>query len=124
MGFKDFLNKQIDKQVEKGNAQKNFEKNIQDLSIPMDRIINLNPEEAELEWLQAVLLYESEYCNLRLKHGWKIVKGWDFRRDGERFEPVRWQVGETIVHAKYLTNEDGMHIGVVEEKILKKGLKE
>ena len=120
MGIKDFLNKQIDKQVQKGNAQKNFENNVQDLSIPFDRVINLNPEEKELEWLEAVGLYEDEYWQLRIKHGWTIVKGWDFRRDGDRFLNVRWQVGETIVQAKYLTNEDGMHIGVVEEKIIKK----
>ena len=122
MGFKDFLNKQIDKQVEKGNAQKNFEKNIQDLSIPMDRIINLNPERQELEWFDAVTLYESEYAKLRFQYGWKLVKGWDFDRDkGSRFDPVRWQVGETIVEAKYLTDEDGMHVGVVQEKVIKRG---
>ena len=92
---------------------------IQNLAIPMDRIINLNPEGNELEWLEAVTLYENTYADLRMKHGWKIVKGWDFYRDGDRFEPVRWQVGEVIVHAKYLTDEDGMRIGVVEEKVIK-----
>jgi hypothetical protein len=32
MGIGDFLKKQLDKQVEKGNAERNFAKNVQDLS--------------------------------------------------------------------------------------------
>jgi len=91
---------------------------IQDLSIPMERQLDLNPEREELEWLDAVTLYESEYAKIRFGTGWKIVKGWDFYRSSDRFLPVRWQIGETIVEAKYV-KVDGLHIGVVQERVIK-----
>jgi hypothetical protein len=119
MGIGEFLKKQLDKQVEKGNAERNFAKNVQDLSIPFDRQLNLNPEGRELEWMDAVDLYESEYAKIRIEMGWKMVKGWEFRRGSDRFLPVRWQIGEVIVEAKYLS-VDGMHIGIVQEKVLKR----
>ena len=119
MGIGDFLKKQLDKQVEKGNAERNFAKTVQDLSVPFDRQINLNPEGRELEWMDAVDLYESEYAKIMFEMGWKMVKGWEFRRSSDRFLPVRWQIGEVIVEAKYLS-VDGLHIGIVQEKVLKR----
>ena len=105
----------VDSQVEKGNA----ERNIHDLSKPVDRQLNLNPQGKKLEWMDAVDLYECEYAQLRLKYGWKMVKGWEFRRESNRFLPVRWKVGETIVEARYLSM-DGNHVGIVQEKVIKK----
>ena len=99
-------------------ADENIE-NIQDLSIPCNRQLNFNPEGNELEWLDAVLLYENDYADLRTKHGWTIIKGWGFRRDADRFRPVRFQVGDVVVEGRYL-EVDGMHVGIVEEKIIKK----
>jgi len=119
MGIRDFLKKQIDKQIIHATEKKDFERNVQDLSVPFDRQLNLNPEGQELEWMDAVDLYESEYAKIRFEMGWKMVKGWEFRRTSDRFLPVRWQVGEVVVEAKYLS-VDGMHIGVVQEKVLKK----
>lgn len=116
MGIKDFLNYLFDENPKYRNSN---ESNIQDLSIPMDRQLNLNPEGNELEWMDAVDLYESEYAQLRLKYGWKMVKGWEFRRESNRFLPVRWKVGETIVEARYLSM-DGNHVGIVQEKVIKK----
>lgn len=119
MGIADFLKKQIDKQITRASEKSNFERNVQDLSIPFDRQLNLNPEGRELEWMEAVDLYESEYARIRFDLGWKIVKGWEFRRTNDRFLPVRWEIGVVVVEAKYLS-VDGIHIGVVQEKILKK----
>lgn len=119
MGIKDFVKKRIDKQVEKGNAERNYASNVQNLSMPFDRQLNLNPDNRELEWLDAVLLYEEEYASLRYKHGWKEVKGWEFRRESNRFLPVRWQVGDVVVEARYLS-VDGLHVGIVQEKIIKR----
>ena len=114
MGIGDFLKKQLDNQIEKGNAAKN----IPNRSIPADRKLNLNPQGHKLEWIDAVDLFENQYAEARLEMGWKLVKGWEFRRSSDRFLPVRWQVGEVIVEAKYLL-VDGIHIGVVQEKVLK-----
>ena len=119
MGIGDFLKKQIDKQIIHTTEKKDFERNVQDLSKPFDRQLNLNPEGRELEWMDAVDLYESEYAKIRFDTGWKMVKGWEFRRSNDRFLPVRWQIGEVVVEAKYLS-VDGIHIGVVQEKVLKK----
>jgi len=119
MGIGDFLKKQLDKQTEKVKARRNFAQNIQDLSIPLDRRLNLNPDGRELEWMDAVDLYETEYAQIRFDKGWKLVKGWEFRRSADRFLPVRWQIGEVIVEAKYL-KVDGLHVGIVQEKIIKK----
>jgi hypothetical protein len=91
---------------------------IQNLAIPMDRQLDLNPERKELEWMDAVELYETDYWRLRVEHGWKPVKGWEHQRSTERFLPVRWQIGETIVEAKYV-KVDGLHIGVVQERVIK-----
>lgn len=119
MGIGDFLKKQLEKQVAKGNAERNFENIVQDLSIPFDRQLNLNPEGRELEWMDAVDLYETEYAKIRFDKGWKMVKGWEFRRSADRFLPVRWQIGEVVVEARYL-KVDGLHVGIVQEKIIKK----
>lgn len=118
MGIGDFLKKQLDRQAERGNAEKNFAKDVQDLSIPFDRQLNFNPEGKELEWMDAVDLYEIEYAKIRFEMDWNMVKGWEFRRSGDRFLPVRWQIGEVVVEAKYLS-VDGIYIGIVEEKVLK-----
>lgn len=115
MGIRDFLNYLFDENPKYRNSN---EANIQDLSIPMDRQLNLNPEGNELEWMDAVDLYEGEYANIRFKAGWKILKGWDFRRGVDRFLPVRWQIGDTIVEASYI-KVDGLHIGVVQEMVIK-----
>jgi len=72
-----------------------------------------------LEWMDAVDLYETEYAQIRFDKGWKMVKGWEFRRSTDRFSPVRWQIGETIVEARYI-KVDGLHVGVVQEKVIKK----
>jgi hypothetical protein len=119
MGIGDFLKKQIDKQITHSTEKKDFETNVQDLSIPFDRQLNLNPEGKELEWLDAVLLYEDDYAELRIKHGWVVVKGWGFRRSTDRFLPVRFQVGDVLVEARYLS-VNGMHVGIVQEKVIKK----
>ena len=92
---------------------------IQDLSKPFDRQLNFNAEGKELEWMEAVDLYEGEYAKIRFELGWKMVKGWEFRREADRFLPVRWQIGETVVEAHYL-EVDGMHIGIVQEKVIKR----
>jgi len=119
MGIRDFLKKQLVNQIEKGNREKNVSIDIQDLSIPLDRQLNLNPEGRELEWMEAVDLYEIEYAKIRFDKGWKTVKGWEFRRSADRFLPVRWEIGETIVEARYL-KVDGLHVGVVQEKVIQK----
>jgi hypothetical protein len=119
MGFGDFFKMQLAKQVAKGNAEKNYPKNVQDLSIPFDRQLNLNPEGHELEWMDAVNLYEGEYAKIRFEMGWKMVKGWGFRREANRFLPVRWQVENVIVEARYLS-VDGLHVGIVQEKVIKR----
>ncbi len=65
MGIGDFLKKQADEKVGKENAERNFAKNVQDLSIPFERQLNLNPEGRDLEWMDAVDFYESVYAKIR-----------------------------------------------------------
>ena len=117
MGFKDYAKYLAKSAFSTGNKE-----DIQDLSKPMDRNIDLNPERQDLEWMDAVSLYCSTYGNLRLQYGWKPVKGWelDIHAVGQdKFKPCRWQVGDTIVEGRYL-KVDGLHIGVVQEKVIKK----
>ena len=89
-----------------------FSKKQEDLSIPQNRTLGFNPSGRELEWMDAVEIWEDQYADLHFKHGWKTVKGKGFRETNDRFKPVHWQVGEIIVIAKF-----DSETGVVTEKI-------
>jgi hypothetical protein len=86
----------------------------QDVSIPANRQLNFNKEGLKLEWIDAVYLWEDEYSQFRIQHGWKITKGKGFREDGkDRFAPVTWQAGEVKVKATF-----DSYKGIVTEKVL------
>jgi hypothetical protein len=89
------------------------EKTINDLSIPANRQINLNPGRKSLEWMDEVELYEGTYADIRQENGWELVKGWEFRRSADRFLPVRYALKNIIIEAKFDSDA-----GVVTEKIL------
>ena len=90
-----------------------FRKKLDDLSIPAHRQINLNPSHRELEWTDAVNLWEDEYWELRIQYGWKILKGKGFRESSERFTPVHWKVGEATVIAVFDSRS-----GIVTERVI------
>ena len=90
-----------------------FRKKPVDLSIPTNRQINLNPSRRELEWIDAVNLWEDEYWELRSQYGWKTIKGKGFRETSERFTPVHWNIGEVTVIAVFDSRS-----GIVTERII------
>lgn len=86
----------------------------QDVSILANRQLNLNKEGLKLEWINAVYLWEDEYCQFCIQHGWKIIKGKGFREDGkDRFAPVTWQVEQLKVKATF-----DSYKGIVTEQVM------
>ncbi len=84
-----------------------------DLSLPRNRRLDLNPSRQELEWIEAVNLWEDEYWSIHNQHGWKTIKGKGFRETSDRFTPVHWKVGEVTVIAEFDSRS-----GIVTERVI------
>lgn len=87
-------------------------KKIDDLSIPIDRQIDLNPTRQYLSWNDQIKLWEEDYFNLRKSHGWRFIRA-TARHD--RCGDVIWQVGQ--VRIKAIFDKDR---GIVIEKVHKR----
>jgi hypothetical protein len=91
-----------------------FSRKKQDLSIPANRQVNMNPSGKKLEWIDAVNLWEIDYYQLHKQHGWKLIPSGD-KNSNNRFEPYLWNVDGVGVLATF-----DSYTGIVTEEIVLK----
>lgn len=91
-----------------------FSRKKQDLSIPANRQVNMNPSGKKLEWMDAVNLWEIDYYQLHKQHGWKLIPSGD-KNSNNRFEPYLWNVDGVGVLATF-----DRYTGIVTEEIVLK----